>query len=263
MTKTENKTIVLIHGAWMTPDCWAQFRAHCEAKGYRCLAPAWPGLDRPIAELRRSPDPAFADTTIKSLVDHFDRLIQALPEPPILIGHSFGGLIVQMLADRGLGAAAIAIDPGPPRGVLPSLTAVRSALPVLLAWMGWQRVLTMSFGSFASTFANTLPPQEQKHAYDRHVVPAPGRIYFQAALGLGNAVNFANPNRPPLLLVTGEQDRTSTPSMAAAMHKKHSRSPVRVDLIDFPGRSHWLIAEPGWQDVADKTLEWADAQVRK
>jgi pimeloyl-ACP methyl ester carboxylesterase len=261
MTKT--KTIVLIHGAWVTPVSWNHFRSHYEAKGYRCLAPAWPFLDRPVDELRRSPHPAFAETTIKSLVDHFDRLVRALPEPPILIGHSFGGLIVQMLADRGLGAAAIAIDPGPPRWVLPSLTAVRSALPVLLAWMGWRRVLTMSFKSFASTFANALSPLEQRRAYDQHVVPAPGRIYFQAALGLGNAVNFSNPNLPPLLLVAGEEDRTSTPSMARAMHKKHSRSPVRVDLIHFPGRSHWLIAEPGWQDVAGRALEWAEAQVRK
>ena len=260
---TNTKTIVLIHGAWVTPECWNPFRSHYEAKGYQCLAPAWPGLDRPVDELRRSPDPAFAETTIKSLVDHFDQLVRALPEPPILIGHSFGGLIVQMLADRGLGAAAVAIDPGPPRWVLPSLTAVRSALPVLLAWMGWRRVLSMSFKSFASTFANALSPAEQRHAYDQHVVPAPGRIYFQAALGLGNAVNFSNPNRPPLLLVAGDEDRTSTPSMARAMHKKHGRSPVPVDLISFPGRSHWLIAEPGWQEVADKTLAWAVAASRR
>ena len=257
------KTIVMIHGAWVTPECWGPFRAYYEAKGYRCLAPAWPCVDRPVDELRRRPDPAFAKTTIKSLVDHFDRIVRALPEPPILIGHSFGGLIVQMLANRGLGAAAIAIDPGPPRGVLPSLTAVRSALPVLLAWMGWRRMLTMSFKNFAATFANALPPIEQRPAYDQHVVPAPGRIYFQAALGLGNAVNFSNPNRPPLLLVAGEKDRTSTPSMARAMYKKHSRSIARVDLITFPGRSHWLIAEPGWQDVAGKALEWAETQLRK
>jgi pimeloyl-ACP methyl ester carboxylesterase len=261
MNMTKTKTIVLIHGAWVTPQCWSLFRAAYESQGYRCIAPAWPGLDRPVDELRLSLDPAFARTTIKSLVDHYDRIVQALPEPPVLIGHSFGGLIVQMLADRGLGAAAVAIDPGPPRWVLPSLAAVRSALPVLLAWRGWRRVLSMSFKSFASTFANALPLDEQRPTYDQHVVPAPGRIYFQAALGLGNAVNFANPKRPPLLLIAGEDDRTSTPSMARAMHKKHSRSPVRVDLIRFPGRSHWLIAEPGWQDVAGKALEWVEAQV--
>jgi pimeloyl-ACP methyl ester carboxylesterase len=263
MTMTTTKTILLIHGAWVTPESWDSFRAFYEAKGYQCLAPAWPRLHRPVAELRRSPDPAFAETTIKSLVDHFDRIIRALPEPPILMGHSFGGLIVQMLGDRGLGAAAVAIDPGPPRWVLPSLTAVRSALPVLLAWMGWRRVLTMSFESFASTFANALPPTEQRRAYDQHIVPAPGRIYFQAALGLGNGVNFSNPKRPPLLLVAGEKDRTSTPSMARAMYKKHCRSPVPVELVTFAGRSHWLIAEPGWQEVAGKALEWAEAQVRK
>jgi pimeloyl-ACP methyl ester carboxylesterase len=177
------KTIMLIHGAWMTPDCWGHFRSYYEARGYKCLAPAWPCIDRPAEALRRNPDPAFAQQTIKSLVDHFDRQIRALSEPPIIMGHSFGGLIVQMLIDRGLGAAGVAIDAGPPRGVLPSLTALRAALPVLLSWMGWRRVLTMSFQSFASTFANTLSPSEQRRAYDRYVVPAPGRIYFQAALG--------------------------------------------------------------------------------
>ncbi|MDR3455322.1 MAG: alpha/beta fold hydrolase [Rhodoferax sp.] len=260
MNKT---TIMLIHGAWMTPDCWSQFRSCYEARGYACVAPAWPYLERPVEALRRSPAPELAKLTIKSLVDYHESLIRALPEPPILIGHSFGGLIVQMLLDRGLGAAGVAIDAGPPRGVLPSFTAIRAALPVLLAWRGWRRVLTMSFHSFASTFANTLPAGEQRPAYDRYVVPAPGRIYFQAALGIGNAVDFSNPNRAPLLLMAGGEDRTSTPSMARAMYRKHSRSPVRTDLIGFPGRSHWLIAEAGWREVAEKALDWAQAQARQ
>ena len=167
-----------------------------------------------------------------------------------------------MLLDRGFGAAGVAIDPGPPRGVLPSFTAIRSALPVLRAWRGWQRVLTMSFESFSTNFANALPRAEQREAYDSHVVPAPGRIYFQAALGIGNAVDFANPSRAPLLLISGEHDRTSTPSMGRAMHRRYGRSPVRVDLMEFPGRSHWLIAEPGWHEVADRAIDWAEAHAR-
>jgi pimeloyl-ACP methyl ester carboxylesterase len=256
------KTIMLIHGAWMTPDCWGQFRSYYEARGYKCLAPAWPFVDRPVEALRRDPDPAFAQQTIKSLVDHFDQQIRALSEPPIIMGHSFGGLIVQMLIDRGLGAAGVAIDAGPPRGVLPSLIALRAALPVLLSWMGWRRVLTMSCQGFASTFANTLSPSEQRKAYDRYVVPAPGRIYFQAALSIGNSVNFSNPDRAPLLLIGGEEDRTSTLSMVKAMYRKHHRSPAPTDLISFPGRSHWLIAEPGWEDVAGKALDWASKNAR-
>ncbi len=253
-----SKTILLVHGAWVTPACWDNFRAYFEARGYRCVVPAWPMMDRPAEQLRLSPHPQLATMTIKQLVDHFEQQALALPEPPILIGHSFGGLIVQMLLDRGVGASGVAIDAGPPRGVLPSGTAIRSALPVLLAWRGWRRVLTMSFESFSSTFANTLKPSEQRPAYHAHIVPAPGRIYFQAALGIGNAVNFANPKRAPLLLIAGEEDRTSTPSMVKAMHRKHSKSPARTDIAIFPGRSHWLIAESGWEAVAAKSIEWAE-----
>ena len=144
-----SKTIMLVHGAWVTTDCWTSFREFLEAKGHRVVVPEWPYLDRPVEELRRSPDPGLAKMTIKGLVDHFEKQIRDLPQQPVLIGHSFGGLIVQMLLDRGLGAAGVAIDPAPPRGVLPSVTAIRSALPVLLTWRGWSRMVSMSFKSFS------------------------------------------------------------------------------------------------------------------
>ena len=253
-----SKTILLVHGAWVTPDCWAGFRRLFESRGHKVVVPPWPYLDKPVDALRRTPDPRLAAVTIKNLVDHFEALIRALPEPPILMGHSFGGLIVQMLLDRGLGAAGVAIDAGPPRGVLPSPTAIKSALPVLLAWWGWSRILTMSLRSFSTTFANTLPPSQMKATYDRHIVPAAGRIYFQAALGLGNGVTFNNSKRPPLLLIAAAEDRTSTPSMVRAMYRKHSRAPSRTDILEFPSRSHWLIAEPGWEEVAEKAIKWAE-----
>jgi len=257
-----SKTIMLVHGAWVTTDCWASFRSFFEAKGHRVVVPPWPYLDKPVDELRRSPDPRLAGMTIKALVDHFEAQIRMLPEPPVLIGHSFGGLIVQMLLDRGLGSAGVAIDAGPPRGVLPSLTAIGAALPVLTMWRGWNRIASMSFRSFSTTFANTLPPDEQRKAYDRHIVPAHGRIYFQAALGIGNAVDFSNTKRPPLLLIAASEDRTCTPSMVKAMYRKHSRAPSRTDIKEFPGRSHWLIAEPGWEEVADGALTWIEANVK-
>ena len=249
-------TILFVHGAWVTPLCWADFQSFFEAEGFTTLAPAWPFMKGSPAELRSNPDPRLAQVTVGKLVDHYAAEIRKLPEPPILVGHSFGGLIVQLLLDRGLGSAGIAIDPGPPRGVLPSPRAVVSALPVLLAWMGWRRVLSMSFKGFATTFANRLPGNEMRAVFDRHIVPAPGRIYFQAALGLGIGLNFKNPGRAKLLLVAGEEDKTSTISMVRAMHKRHSRSPAHTDFISFPGRSHWLIAEPGWEEVAGGLLEW-------
>ena len=257
-----SKTIMLVHGAWVTTDCWTNFRDFLEAKGHRVVVPEWPYLDRPVEELRRSPDPRLAKMTIKGLVDHFEKQIRDLPEQPVLIGHSFGGLIVQMLLDRGLGAAGVAIDAAPPRGVLPSVTAIRSALPVLLMWRGWSRIASMSFKSFSTTIANTLSQSEQRRAYDRHIVPTAGRIYFQAALGVGNAVDFANPKRPPLLLIAASEDRTSTSSMVKTMYRKQSRAPSRTDIHEFPNRSHWLIAEPGWEEVADKALKWAEVNAK-
>ena len=253
-----SKTIMLIHGAYVTPDCWASFRQHYENQGRTVIVPAWPHFDRPVAELQHNPDPRIAALTIKDLVDHYDRLIRALPKPPILIGHSFGGLIVQMLLDRGLGSAGVAIDAGPPRGVLPSLRAIRSALPVLLAWRGWSRILNMSLKSFSTTFANTLPASQMTATFERYIVPVPGRIFFQAALGIGNGVTFRNPNRPPLLLISAANDRTSTSSMVRSMYKKHKRALSRTDIFEFPNFSHWLIAEPGWEAVADKAVNWAD-----
>jgi pimeloyl-ACP methyl ester carboxylesterase len=250
-------SIMLIHGAWVTPASWDPFRSRYESLGARCLTPAWPFMDKPVQSLRDQPADGFAQLTIEDLVDHHERLIRAEPTPPILIGHSFGGLIVQMLLDRGLGAAGVAIDPAPPRGILPSAVATWSALPIFLTWQGWRRALRMSFRSFAETFANGLPPAERRAAYDRHIVPAPGRIYFQAALGVGNAVHFDKQDRPPMLLIAGEKDRTVTASMVVAMRNRYQRSSSRVEMLKFPGRSHWLIAEPGWEEVADAALEWA------
>ena len=185
-----SKTILLVHGAWVTTHCWSGFREFFEAQGYKVVVPPWPHMDRAVEALRLTPDPRISGLTVKDLVDHFERHIRSLPEAPILIGHSFGGLIVQMLLDRGLGAAGVAIDAGPPRGVLPSPRAIQSALPVLLAWRGWSRILSMSFESFSTTFANTLPASQLRETYDRHIVPAPGRIYFQAAFGIGIGIRF-------------------------------------------------------------------------
>lgn len=256
------KTFLLVHGAWVTTDCWTGFRRFIESQGHDVVVPPWPYMDSSVETLRRSPDSRLSSLTIKDLVDHYEEHIRSLSEAPILVGHSFGGLIVQMLLDRGLGRAGVAIDAGPPRGVFPSLTAIRSALPFLLAWRGWSRILSMSFKSFSTTFANTLPISQQRETFDRHIVPAPGRIYFQAALGIGNGVKFNNPKRAPLLLITAAEDRTSTPSMVRAMYRRHSQAPAQTDVLDFPGRSHWLIAEPGWEDVATAILKWAKVNTK-
>lgn len=257
-----SKTVMLIHGAWLTPASFDQFRSRFEAQGYTVVAPTWPFMDRPIAELRRSPRPELKKVGIKQLVDHYEKKVRELPEPPILIGHSFGGLIVQMLLDRGLGAAGVAIDPGPPRGVIAHPRAVVSSLPVFLTWNAWNKVLTMSQKSFDTGFAQTLPPVQLRAAHERHVVPAPGRIFFQAAFGIANGVRYKNPDRAPLLLIAGEKDRTVPLPMVASAYKKHRRSPATTAYKSFPNRSHWLINEPGWEEIADYVIEWVRSNDR-
>lgn len=253
-----SKTFMLIHGAWVTTKCWDNIRSFLEKQEHHVIVPAWPYMDRPVEELRANPDHRIAALTIKDLVDHFDNIIRTLPEKPVLVGHSFGGLIVQMLLDRGLGAAGVAIDAGPPRGVLPSPRAILSALPVLTTWRGWGKILTMPPKSFSATFANSLPEAEIPEVYKQQIVPAPGRIYFQAAIGIGNGVTFNSKIRPPLLLLAGLEDRTSTPSMVRAMYKKHSRASTRTAYKEFTGASHWLIADAGWQGVAEAIAAWSD-----
>src|ERR1051326_5286998 len=196
-----SKTIVFVHGAWMTPLCWEKMLGYFEGKGYTCLAPAWPHKDVPIEELRKNPQ-ALAGPGVTEIVDHYERIIRGLNEPPILIGHSFGGLFIQMLLDRGVGVAGVAIDPAPPRGVLPMGTAWTSNAWILFTWRGWKKVLYSSFDAFRYAFVHTLPEAEQRAIYERYVVPETGRIFFQAGFALMDPrqavrVNFRNPTRGP------------------------------------------------------------------
>lgn len=255
-------TVMLIHGAWLTPSAWDRFRQRYAAAGMTVTAPPWPFLDRPAEALRASPDPGLARLGLAQLVDHHAALIAALPEPPILIGHSFGGLVVQLLLDRGLGAAGVAIDPAPPFGVPASPLAIWTSLPVFAAWNGWNRVLRMSLRNFSTGFAQTLPEAEKPYAWEKFVVPAPGRIFFQAPLGIGSRVRWANPDRAPLLLIEGERDRTVPASMVRANYRRQRRAPSPTEYREFPGRSHWLCNETGWEEVADAALDWAQAHCR-
>ncbi|HXQ40906.1 MAG TPA: alpha/beta hydrolase [Candidatus Udaeobacter sp.] len=255
--------VVLIHGAWLTSASWDPFRRRYEAQGLHCLTPEWPLQDRPIEDLRRSPHPALGRLTIPDIVRHHERLIRALPAPPVLIGHSFGGLFVQLLLDRGLGAAGVAIDPAPARGVFPGLATIWAALPVFLAWQAWRRPATMNFGHFARSFMQRSSADEQRAAYESQIVPTPGRIYFDLALGLGNRVDFTNPRRAPLLLIAGDQDRTVQLSAVQAAYRRHHRSRALTEIKVFTGRTHWLIAAPGWEEVADYALAWASENARK
>ncbi len=256
------KTIVLIHGAWVNPESWSGFTERYEARGYRCIAPAWPYDDRPVRELRATPDPRLAAIGIGEIVDHYDRIVRGL-DRPILVGHSFGGLFVQMLLDRGLGAAGVGIDPAPPKGILPGPNAARASVPVLMGWQSWSRIRTMPFESFQWGWVHTLDWAAQRAAYDRYVVPTPGRIFLQALLApLTNVtkVDFRNAKRAPLLIIAGELDRTVEARMNRANFRAYRSSAV-TELREFPGRTHWTVNQPGWEEVADYAIEWAEGHV--
>ena len=256
-----SRTIVFIHGAWVTPLCWERMLPWFEARGYRCVAPAWPGKDRPIEAIRADPSP-LAGLGIGEIADHYERIVRALPEPPILIGHSYGGLITQLLLDRGLGAAGIAIDSAPPRGVWAfEPTALRSLLGALTRYVLGSRVVRWSFGSFRYAFVHLLPPDDARAAYDRHVVPETGRVFFQSAFALLNPrsptrLDFANPRRAPLLLIAGGSDHVVPPVINRRNHRAYAKSPSRTDFREFPGRVHWIIAQDGWDEVAGFAADW-------
>jgi pimeloyl-ACP methyl ester carboxylesterase len=255
-------TVMFIHGAWLTSACWDLFRSRYESQGYEVMAPPWPLEDMPLYELRHSPHPKFGKLTIGKIVRHYESFLRRLPEQPIIIGHSFGGLFTQLLLDRGWGAAGAALAPAPIRGVVPTSRSLLSARPVLTAWRGWSRALTMTFEQFSENFAQTLPETDRRAAYDRYIVPAPGRLYYQGVLGFGAGVRAGNPYRAPLLLIAGEKDRTVEMSMVEAAYDKQRLSPSQTAFKAFPGMSHFLFAEPGWEEVADYAIQWASEHVR-
>ena len=259
-------TIVLIHGAWMTPRSWDPFRGFCEQRGYRVLAPPWPRLEGEVEEIRRDPS-AMAGLGMTEIVDSYEHVIRTLDEPPIIIGHSFGGLFVQMLLDRGLGAAGIAIDAAAPKGVwrLP-FSQIRALSPVLLNPANVRRAVALSFEQFQYAFANTMTEREAREAFQLNAVPAPGRIVFQAGLAnlnprAASKVDYRNDRRAPLLLVAGGEDHIVPASVDRATLRKYRHSTARTDFVEFPGRSHLIVAQTGWEEVAEHALSWAQKHV--
>mgnify|MGYP000851865763 CR=1 FL=1 len=255
------KTIVLIHGAWLNANSWENWKARYEAKGYTVIAPSWPGDERDPAELRASPLPALAKLSQKQIVAHYEAIIRALPEKPILIGHSLGGVFVQHLLDRGLGVAGVAIDPAPTPGVPLYPHAIRSALPVFIDPLSWRKAKVMSRKFFRTRFAQTVDPAQADAFYDRYIVPTPGRVYWNGVIG-AMKINWTNPDRAPLLLIGGGKDLIADEKMTRAIFRKQSRAPSLTEYRAFPDRSHWTAVDPGWEEVADLALDWAERNQR-
>ncbi len=263
-----SKTVVFVHGGWITPSCWDPFVSYFEARDYHCLAPAWPGKDRPVEAIRADPSP-LAGLGVEAIVDRYADVVRGLDEPPILVGHSFGGLFVQMLLDRGLGAAGIAIDSAPPKGVFAFYpTSLLSLGRILAIPFGWRKVVHWSFMEFRFAFVHTMPLEEAHAIWDREIVPDSGRPFFEVGFSFLDPdspakVDFTNPTRAPLLLIAGLADRAMPPAVARRTLAAYRASPARTDFKTFPGRTHWLIAQPGWEEVAQGCIDWIELTQRE
>jgi pimeloyl-ACP methyl ester carboxylesterase len=267
-TTSPADTIVLIHGLWMTPLSWEHWIERFEAAGHPVLAPAWPGFDRDIEDVRRDMTP-YEGLGITEIADHYDRIIRGLDAPPIIMGHSFGGLLTQILLARGLGAAGVAIDPAGPKGILalPAST-FRVVWPVLNNPANKSKAKALTPAQFHYAFGNTLSEQDSQAVYERYAVPGPGRPLFQAVSANFNPnaatkIDFHNDTRAPLLILGGGQDHTVAAVSTRANYKLQSKSKAVTEYKEYEERSHWTCGEPGWEAVADHALEWAVTQAAK
>jgi pimeloyl-ACP methyl ester carboxylesterase len=250
----KTQTIVFIHGMYMNPLCWEQWTEFFQSKGYKCLAPAWPGRDGPVETLRKQhPDPQLGNLTLNDVLALFTNVIRALPEKPILIGHSMGGLAVQLLLQRDLAAAGVAIDSAPPMGVLTTRWSfLKSNWPHITPFVSQLNPIQMSFPRFQYTFVNGMPLSEQRLVYDRYVVPESRRVPRDSLLA---NIDFKQPH-PPLLLIAGSADHLIPASLNRTNYERYKSSSSKIAFKEFAGRTHFIVGQKGWEEVAEYIIEW-------
>jgi non-heme chloroperoxidase len=258
---SEKTPVVFIHGLWLLPSSWDRWAELFEQSGYAAVTPSWPDDPETIEEAREHPE-VLARKTLGQVADHVAEVIGALDKKPVVMGHSTGGLLAQMIADRGLSAATVAIDPGPFRGVLPlPIAALRSAAPVLANPLNRNRAVTLTLDQFKYGWANALSDEEAKELYESYHVAAPGVALMQMANANINPwteakLDPANPDRGPLLIIDGEMDHTVPWAIANASYKRQRRNPAVTEITKVPNRGHSLTIDSGWREVADTALQF-------
>jgi pimeloyl-ACP methyl ester carboxylesterase len=251
--------VVFIHGLWLLPSSWDPWRELFDQEGYATVAPSWPDDPETVEEARANPQ-VFAKKTVGQVADHVRDVIGKLTKKPAVIGHSFGGLLAQITAGRGLSAATVAVDPAPFRGVLPlPISSLRAALPALGNPANRNRSVTLTFEQFRYGWANALSEDESRRLYDTFHVAAPGAPLFQAATanlnpGTEAKVDYKNPQRGPLLLISGGADHTVPWAITNASFKRQRHNPGVTEIVEVPNRGHSLTIDSGWREVADKAL---------
>jgi non-heme chloroperoxidase len=251
--------VVFIHGLWLLPSSWDRWTEAFDEAGFATLTPSWPDDPETVEEARANPE-VFANKRVGQVADHVGEVIGKLAQKPAVIGHSFGGLLAQMIAGRGLSAATVAIDPAPFRGVLPlPISALRSALPVLGNPANRGRAIELTLDQFRYGWANALGDEEARQLHETFHVAGPGAPLFQAATANLNPwteakVDTMNAERGPLLIIDGEKDHTVPWAIASASFKKQRRNPSLTEIVSIPNRGHALTIDSGWREVADRAL---------
>jgi pimeloyl-ACP methyl ester carboxylesterase len=260
---TNRIPLMLIHGAWLSARSWETFERYFAGRGFDVSAPEWPRKHGDVEALREDAD-ELAGLGLTEIVDHYAELIGRLDQPPVLIGHSFGGLIVELLLDRGLGRAGVAMSPAPPKGILVlPFSSLKAASPALAHPSKRHGVVTLSPEQFTYGFVNTFSPEDAAAAYERYAVPETGRIFYEAgfanfALHPATEVHFSNEQRAPLLIVGAEKDHTVPASVSRAQYKKYEHSTARTEYIEFEGRPHLFVVGEGAEEVAAAVAGWLD-----
>ncbi len=256
---TGRTPVVFIHGLWLLGSSWDRWAGVFEDSGYAAVTPGWPDDPETVAEARAHPE-AFAHKTVGRVADHYASLVGQLTKKPAVIGHSFGGLLAQIVAGRGLSAATVAIDPAPFRGVLPlPFSALKSASPVLGNPANRNRGVPLTYAQFRYAFANAVSEAEAKELYERFAVPASGAPIFQAALANINPwtevkVDTKSADRGPLLIISGQNDHTVPPAIANASYMQQKRNSAVTEIVKVADRGHALVIDNGWREVADAAL---------
>jgi pimeloyl-ACP methyl ester carboxylesterase len=256
-------TIVLVHGFWVTPRSWEHWISRYEGQGHRVIAPGYPGFEVEVEALNADPTPV-EQITIEGIVEQYASVIRELDEPPILIGHSAGGAFTQLLLDRGLGAAGVALNSAPTEGVpVVPLSQVRSTFPVLKNPANRHKAVRYDFEHWNYAFTNTLPEDEARALYERYAIPVSGKILFESALAnltpghSGTWVDYDNDDRAPLLFVAGSEDNIMPPKVQWSNAKHYRSRKTLTEVVEFGGKPHLLPAAPGWEEIADYVLAWA------
>jgi non-heme chloroperoxidase len=259
--------VVFVHGLWLLASSWNPWRELFEARGYTTIAPGWPDDPATVAEGRRHPE-VFAGKSVGGITDHFAEAIGELASKPAVVGHSFGGLITQKLAGRGLASVSVPIDPAPFRGVLPlPRSALKAAFPALKSPANRKRTIMLTYEQFRFAFVNAVGEAEAKQLYDEYPVPGAGLPLFQAAFanlnpGTQASVDSLTPARGPMKLISGEKDHTVPWAIANASFKRQLRNPATTEIEEIPGRGHSLVIDAGWEQVATTALNFIDRHAK-